>query len=173
MAARAKQEGAEVASTAVARGRDVSRSAAADAKELVGTVKEQAALVGDEVATQGRTLVEETRTQIESQAQAQARRLADSLRRLGGEADALAKGRPEAAPTLSGYARRVAEGLRSGADQVAAVADDVEDQGIGVVVEDLSAFARRRPAAFMLGALVAGFGVGRVVQSGRADGTGR
>jgi hypothetical protein len=165
VATQAREEGAEVASQGVARARQVTRLAAEDGRELVSTVKEQTSLVTDELSTQGRNVLEEAQAQLETQAQLQTRRLADGLERLGGEAEALAEGRPEEAETLAEYAARAADSLRGGADRLAEISDDIEDRGIGAVLEDVQAFARRRPGAFLLGALVAGFGVGRVVQS--------
>lgn len=172
VATQARDEGAQVASRGVARAREVTRSAAEDGRELVGTVKEQATVVTDELSTQGRNVLEEAQTQLETQAQLQTRRLADALQRLGDEADALADGRPEEAETLADYAARAADTLRQGADRLAEVGEDIEDRGIGAVLEDVQDYARRRPGAFLLGALVAGFGVGRVVQSGRATDNG-
>ena len=44
------------------------------------------------------------------------------------------------------------------------VAGRVDQGGIDAVVRDVQGYARRNPGKFLLGALVAGFVVGRVVQ---------
>ena len=91
--------------------------------------------------------------------------LASALRDLGEQAQALADGRPEDAPTLTDYVGRAADGLYGGADRLHAVASDIEQRGVSGVLDDLQTFARRRPGAFLLGAAVVGFGIGRVVKT--------
>jgi len=158
-----------VASTATQQGQQLARIASEQGRELVGTVKERASEVTSELVEQGQTLAQDARTQVEEQAKQQTRRLAGTLTKLGNEAQALAEGRPEEAESVREYVRRAGEGLTGSADRLYGLADNVEERGLGGVFEDLSAFARRRPGMFLLGAAVAGFGVARVVRSSSAD----
>nr|MDQ3575433.1 hypothetical protein [Actinomycetota bacterium] len=111
-----------------------------------------------EVVAHGRGLLEETRTQLEEQAGTQMEQLAQSMRQFASQAGALADGRPDEAGPLPGYARDVAERLDGWAD-------DIDARGLDGLVDDVKAFARRRPGVFLLGATAVGFGVGRLVRA--------
>jgi gas vesicle protein len=159
-----------VTSTAQEKGQEVVGVAARQAREVRATAKEQADRVRGEVVDQGRTLVEDARSQLENQANAQSRRLADSLSRLGDEVRALAEGRPQDADTVRPYVSNAADAVYDAADRLYGLAQDVEEQGLTAVLDDVQAFARRRPGAFLLGAALAGFGLGRAVRASRDDG---
>jgi hypothetical protein len=173
VASTAAEEARSVASTAADRGQQVAQVAVQDARELAGTVKDQAAQVGQELSTQGRNLMEETKTQLEEQTRVQAERLAGTFSKLAGEAQALAEGRPEEAPNVAGYARRAADRLYGAADRLYEVVEDVDSRGLEGLLDDVQTFARRRPAAFLLGAAIAGVGVGRMVRANNDDGSGQ
>jgi gas vesicle protein len=170
VASRAADEAHEVASTAQEKGQELVALASRQAGELGSTVREQTARVSGEVAEQGRTLAEDARSQIEYHANAQSRRLADSLSRLGDEVQALADGRPDDAATVRPYVSDAADAVYDAADRLYGLAQDVDERGISGVLEDLQAFARRRPGTFLLGAAVAGFGLGRAVRASSDDG---
>lgn len=169
VAGRAKDQGQAVARTAKDQGSAVARLAAEGARDVTGTVRAQAVQVRDELATQGRTVVQETRTKLQEQTQAQARRAGDGVARLASEAQALAAGRPEEAESIRDYVAQGADKLLEVADRFYGLADDVEAKGIDGVLSDLQRFARRRPGVFLVGAAVAGFGVGRAVRSAQTD----
>lgn len=169
VASRGLREAQGVASNASQRGQELVRTASMQSRELAGTVLERAQEVRRELSGQGQTLVDDARTQVETQTREQARRAAGTLTRLGNEAQALAEGRPEDAETVRGYVERAAETLTDTADRLYRVADDVEQRGIGGLASDLSNFARRRPGAFLLATAIAGFGVARVVRSSKSD----
>ena len=169
VASTAKDQGQAVARTARDQGQAVARVAAGSARDVTGTVKEQAYQVREELAAQGRTVVHETRSKLQQETEVQARRAADGLSRLADEVRALAEGRPEEAVTVRDYVAQGADKLVEAADRIAGLADEVEEKGIDGLVDDLKRFARRRPGAFLLGAAVAGFGVGRIVRAGGDD----
>lgn len=158
-AATAGEQGQQVASTATRQGKEVAGAAGDQAREVAGVVRDQAAQLTQELSAQGRTLYEETRQQIESQAETQTQTLAQSLHRLGNETQALAEGRPAEAGSLATYAQQCADRLHQ-------VASDIEDRGVEGLIEDVGDFARRRPGAFLLGAAVIGFGGGRLIRAG-------
>jgi hypothetical protein len=171
VASTATDRSREVATTAADRGREVASTAVDRSRQVATTAKERAGEVVEEVTEQGRNLVEETRANVEEQVQVQTTRLAESLSRLAQEAEALAGGRPDAAPTVTEYVSQAGAKLNDAAEALYGVADDVASRGIGAVAEDLGQFARRRPGAFLVGAALLGFGVGRVVR-GSSDGAG-
>ena len=165
VASRAADEAQAVSSTAQEQGRQVAKVAARQGREMRATAKEQAERVRGEVVEQGRTVVAEARGQIETQAHDQTRQVADRLARLGDEARALSQGRPEDADTLAPFMSNATDALYDAADRLYSLASDIDQRGLGGVLDDVQAFARRRPGAFLLGAAVAGFGLGRAVRA--------
>lgn len=162
VASAAAEEGQEVASVAADEGQQVVESARQSAQEVAGTAREEVSELSDEVVSEGRGLVEETRSQLEEQAQTQVEDLSQSVRRLGTQARALAEGRPSQAGPLPSY-------LIDASDRLEQLADDVDARGVEGLLQDLQSFARRRPGVFLLGALAAGFGVGRLVRAQSSD----
>ncbi len=169
MASKAADEAQAVASTAQEKGQAVVGVAARQARQVGATAKEQADQVRGEVVDQARTLGEEALSQLETQAKTQSRRLADTLSGLGDEVQALAEGRPDDADTLRPYVSDAATAVYDVADRVYSLATDIDEQGLTAVLDDLQAFARRRPGTFLLGAVAAGFGVGRAVRASKGD----
>ena len=167
VASEATDEARDVASVASDRASELVHAAKGETRDLAETVRERAGEVTGELVDQGRTVVGETREQLESRASAGAEQLAGAMRDLGEEARALAEGRPEDAPHLSGYVGRAADSFYASADRLYGLAGDVQERGLGGVLDDLQGFARRRPGAFLLGAVALGFGVGRAVKAER------
>jgi hypothetical protein len=58
---------------------------------------------------------------------------------------------------------------RDAAVRVGDMAQRLETRGYDGVVQDVSAFARRRPGVFLAGAGLLGFAVGRIIRSGGAS----
>ena len=169
VAGQASDEAQNVAAAAAERGGELVRSAAEDARQIAGSVLSRAGDVTEQLSTQGRSLVEDTRAQLQTQARSGTQRVAGSIRQFGEQAQALAEGRPDQAPQLTEYAWRIADGCYGAADRLHGLADDIEENGFGGVLDDLQTFARRRPGAFLLGAVAVGFGVGRLVKANAED----
>lgn len=149
----------QVKGTAVGQTKVVARTAKQDVRELSGTVREQADQVKGELAGQARAMLSETQDQLQAQADMQASRLASALFQVGGQAVALSQGRPEQAGPLVDYAEQAANWLDGAAAHI-------EERGLDGLATDVVDFARRRPALFLAGAAVVGFGVGRFIRSG-------
>lgn len=159
--------------TSVAQqGKDVAQDASSKAQETAGS----AAGAAKDVTAQAR----EQATHLTHQATEQARGLVG---------DATGQLREHA----STQTERLAQGLRSGADQVraliegrsdeagqakvyaeqagdklASIADRLENEGLDGISQDLTDLARRRPGAFLLGAGVLGFAAGRLLKGAKA-----
>jgi hypothetical protein len=161
----AKAQARQVKGTAVGQGKAVARTANQDVRELAGTVRQQADQVKGELRGQARAMLDETRGQLESQADVQATRVARALVQVGSQAVALSEGRPEQAGPLVDYAEQAAGWLDD-------TASYIEERGIEGLATDVVDFARRRPAVFLAGAAVLGFGVGRLVRSGAVSSDG-
>lgn len=138
--------------------RAVAGTAAEGARDVAQTAKEQAAQVATQAKEHGRDLAHEARLQVRQQAESQTHQIAGKLREFADEVFALVDGRPEEAPNVRGYADQAA-------GKVAELARRVERRGFDGALDDVKSFARRRPGAFLLGAAVAGFGVGRLVRN--------
>jgi hypothetical protein len=130
------------------------------AGDVANTVKEQAGEVAHEAAHQGREVLERAKHGLHEQAQARTSELSQSLRRLGGEVQALADGRPDEAGPVAGYVRQAATKFND-------VAERVDREGVDGILEDVAEFGRRKPAVFLAAAGVAGFVVGRMIRAGR------
>ena len=163
----AKAQARQVKGTAVGQSKAVARTADQDVRELAGTVRQQADQVKGELAGQARAMLDETRGQLQSQADVQATRVARALLQVGSQAVALSEGRPEQAGPLVDYAEQAAGWLDD-------TASYIEERGLEGLASDVVDFARRRPAVFLAGAAVLGFGVGRLIRSGAvsSDGNG-
>jgi hypothetical protein len=157
--ATATTQARQVKGAAVGQTKVVARTATSDVRELAGTVRSQADQVKGELAGQARELLSETQGQLQQQADMQASRLAGALFQVGGQAVALSQGRPDQAGPLVEYAEQAATWLDD-------VASHIEERGIEGLATDVVDFARRRPAVFLAGAAVVGFGVGRLIRSG-------
>ncbi|MDP9019452.1 MAG: hypothetical protein M3N25_01395 [Actinomycetota bacterium] len=162
-AATARQQGQEVRSTAVEHSQQVAGHASDQAREVAGTARQQAAQITQEVTTHGRGLYDETRQQLQEQAESQTQALAAALHRWGDETQALADGRPEDAGTMAEYAQQWAGKLHD-------FGSAIEMRGVDGLLEEVQDLARRRPGAFLLGAALIGFGGGRLVRSARGGG---
>lgn len=155
----------QVKGTVATQTKVVARTANEDVKQLADTVRSQADQVKGELAGQARAMLDETRDQLETQADIQATRVGRALYQVGTQAVALSEGRPEEAGPLVDYAEQAAGWLDD-------TASYIEERGIEGLASDLVDFARRRPAVFLAGAAVVGFGVGRLIRSGAVSSDG-
>jgi hypothetical protein len=154
-----------VKGTAVDRTKVVAGTAKQDVRELADTVRTSADQVKGELTEQAREMLAETRGQLQGQADQQAIRVARAIFQVGSQAVALADGHPEQAGPLVNYAEEAATWLDEAASYI-------EERGIEGLATDVVNFARRRPALFLAGAAVVGFGVGRLIRSGAVSSNG-
>jgi hypothetical protein len=137
-------------------------SAGEQARYIAGAVREEALDVVGTAKEEGRNVVHETRNQLREQAAAETARVADGLRNLGAQMQALAEGRAEEAGDAREYARQAASTVQGWAGRV-------ESRGIQGLTEDMEHFARRRPGVFLAGAAAAGFVLGRFLRGASAS----
>jgi vacuolar-type H+-ATPase subunit H len=147
----AKTEGGRAATA-------VGSSAKAKAGEVGATAEKEARALAHDASYEAKRMVGETREQLRSQATQQTSRLAGTLRDVGSQlhemasADGAGDGMvANATEQLAGTTTRLAERLDGG--------------GFENAVEDVKRFARRRPGLFVLGAVGAGFAVGRLLKA--------
>lgn len=164
-AAVAGEQGQQMADEVKGQGQHVATMAGDQAREVVDLVREQASQLTGELTSQGRGLYDETRQQVAQQAETQTQELARTLHRWASETQALADGRPADAGAVGMYARQCA-------DRLYQAASDIEIRGASGLLEEVQDLAKRRPAAFLVGAAIVGFGGGRLLRSGASGGGG-
>jgi hypothetical protein len=145
-----KEQATGVAAGAVDRG-----------KEVAGQASSAAGAVAGEAKNQVQDLVHRTRGELMDQAESRGQQAASGLRTLSDQLSALGDGR-------SGEAGRLPEYLEQARTRVSSLAERLEQGGPQGVLDDVTAFARRRPGLFLVGAVGTGFLVGRLVRSGAA-----
>ncbi|MFP8887630.1 hypothetical protein [Streptomyces mangrovi] len=138
------------------------RATADRAKEAAGTVagsaKEQAHNVTGEARDQVVNMAGHLRERAEQEADTQTRRTADTIRQWADDLSGMAENTRSDSPVRN-LASQAADGGRRAADML-------EERGVGGLVEGVESFARRRPGAFLAGAALAGFAIGRVAKAG-------
>jgi len=135
--------------------KDAAKGVASDAKAEAASVVRQAK---DQVSSLKGQASDELRRQAEDRGQ----QAAGQLRSLSDQLGALADGRPDGAGPLAGY-------LDEGRQRVDALATRLEQQGPQGLMDDVASLGRRRPGLFLLGAVVAGVAVGRLVRAGASS----
>jgi len=153
VATAAKDQAAQVGQTATQAGGQVAR-----------TTKDQAANVADEATQQARDLIGEARTQVDDQAGVQKVRAVEGLRSLGDELHLMA-----AQSGQSGLATEVA---RQAAARANGLADHLDRYEPTELLDQVRAYARRRPVVFLTGAAVLGVLAGRLTRNLASDGSG-
>ncbi|MEZ3182120.1 hypothetical protein KYY02_26670 [Streptomyces pimonensis] len=122
-----------------------------------------------EARQQAGTVIEDLRTRAIDEADGQTKRAAGTLRQWANDFSGLAAHAEKDSPARSLAARAGDKGTRA--------ADYLERQGAEGLIADLQGFARRRPGAFLGGALLAGLAVGRLAKAtqtaSRTDGDGQ
>jgi gas vesicle protein len=161
----ARREAEQTAGVAKEKAGEVASAATGQTKQVAETAKEQAGQVREQVTHQGREVIQRATSAIKDQGRAQTEQLASKVRSWADQARALADGRPAEADAFADY-------VGQAANRATGVAERLEQRGFDGVLDDVQSFARRRPGVFLLGAALAGFGVGRLLRSGAASGSG-
>jgi hypothetical protein len=151
----------DTARAAADAGTEIARTAATDVKQVAETAVEQTGRVASELGTQARTALDQATAGVKEQANEQTARMAESLRGIAGELQALVDGRPDEAGRFPDLARQAT-------DQLQTFADSIGQRGIEGILDETQRFARRRPGMFLAGAAIAGFAAGRLLRGAKA-----
>jgi hypothetical protein len=141
----AKDQAGNVASTAAQAGSQVASTAADQAKQVTRETKRQA-----------QDLVAQGRAQLQDQARNGQQKAGQGLAGIAQQLRTMVEGGGE---TPSGPA---ADLVRQAGDKIEELADWVQAREPGELVDEVRAFARRKPGVFLLGAAVAGVLAGRL-----------
>lgn len=138
-------------------GERLTSTAQGAAGEVASTAGEQARSLAHEARSEARHVTEDVQERLREEADEQARRTSENLRRWSEELSSMAENGDPGSP-VSGVVRQVAQSGRG-------AADFLDRRGVEGLVEETKRFARRRPVAFLAGAAVAGFAVGRIIKA--------
>ncbi|WP_339135013.1 hypothetical protein WJM95_34575 [Streptomyces sp. f51] len=127
------------------------------ATQVAGTAAEQARTVVGEARQQAGNVLGDLRGRAMEEADGQARRAAGVLRQWAQDLSGLAEHAQGDSPARSLAAQAADRGHRT--------AEYLDKQGVEGLVSDLQGFARRRPGAFLGGAVLAGLAVGRLTKA--------
>lgn len=136
---------------------EVRATAVAEAGNLAGKAKDEAATVAREAGTQARDLYDQARRELQDQAAQQQRRVADGLRSVGDELGSMA-----ASSDASGVA---ADLVQQASSRLSSAATWLSDREPGALVADVKSYARRHPGAFIAAAAVVGVVAGRLTRA--------
>jgi hypothetical protein len=135
-------------------------AAAADqGKHLGGVAAGEAQSVAGDVKDQAQRLLDETKQQVNEQGAVQRDRLVELLRGLSHDLREMADHAD--GNSLAGQL------VRQGADRAEGVRSSLDGREPADLVDEVRAFARRRPGAFLAGALLAGLAVGRFARGAK------
>jgi hypothetical protein len=142
----------------------VAHSTADAGQHVAGVAKDQVATVASEAGSQAKDLLAQARTELTTQAGQQQQRVADGLRALGEELHSMTQHDGQA-----GIATDLAD---QGARRSNDIASWLDQREPGHLVEEVTAYARRKPGMFLLLAAGAGLAAGRLTRGVKDAGGG-
>lgn len=113
---------------------------------------------GSGVRGQARGFVDDVKQGAEAMAETGKAEGAKRLEGVSGLADRVADEVAEQSPEIADYVRRAARGLES-------ASRELKDRKVSDLLDSVSGFARREPAAFLAASAVAGFALSRLLKS--------
>ena len=142
------------------KAKDVAASTAEQARGVADVAMQEAHAVAGDAATQVRHLTQRTKEELRTQADERAAQMSQTLRDAARQMQRMADS--------SGESGMVVDLSRDAGQRIEALAQRIEHGGVDRIVADVKAAARRRPGTFLLGAVAAGFAVGRLVRDAQA-----
>jgi hypothetical protein len=139
----------------------VGQGAAEAGQHVAGVAKEQTSQVAAEAGRQAKDLLSQAQGGLKEQASAQQQKLVSGLQALRDELDAMVQGNDN-----PGVATDLA---RQAADRTGSAASWLDGRDPTAVLDDLTAFARRRPGAFLAAAAGIGLIAGRLTRGLKAQ----
>lgn len=136
--------------------RNVGQTAAQAGSQVASTATDQAKQVTQETRRQAQDLVAQGRSQLQEQARTGQQKAGEGLTGIAQQLRSMVEGGGQ---TPSGPA---ADLVRQAGDKVEELAGWVQAREPGDLVDEVRAFARRKPGVFLLGAAVAGVVAGRL-----------
>jgi hypothetical protein len=145
--------------TASHQGQGAAATAADEGQRLGGVAAEEAQNVASDVKEQAQKLLDDTLHQVNEQGSVQRDRLVELLRSVSRDLREMAD-RTDGS-SLAGQL------VRQGADRAEGVSSSLDGRDPSALVDDVRAFAGRKPGVFLAGALLAGVAVGRFARGAK------
>ncbi|WP_227015031.1 MULTISPECIES: hypothetical protein [Nocardiopsis] len=140
----------------------MAETARGTAGEVASTAREQARSLTDEARSEAKHVTGDVQNRLREEARSQTQRTSQNLRQWSEELSSMADhGNPQS--PVSSVVHQVAQGGRG-------AADFLEERGVDGLLEETKNFAQRKPMAFLAGAALAGFVVGRAVKASSSAG---
>jgi len=152
----------EAKDVALGEAKNVGQTAAQAGSQVAATATDQAKEVVQETQRQAQDLLDQGRAQLKDQAVTQQQKAAQGLTSLAQELRGLADGTSAGAP---GPARDL---LQQASGMVDNFAGKLQNRDPAELLDEVRAFARRKPGTFLLGAAVAGVLAGRLTSGVKA-----
>jgi hypothetical protein len=143
---------------AAAEARGVATTAVEETKSVAGTAADEAKAVVQDATGQARYLADEARSRLRAELDDQSNRLAGTLGDVGRQLRSMSANADDPDSAVTRFAGQAA-------DSVERFASRLEDGGVDRALDDVKRFARNQPTVFLLGALGAGFVVGRLLKA--------
>jgi hypothetical protein len=134
-------------------------SAAEEGRRVAGVAGQEAGNVAAEAKDQVTNLLDQAKSQVSEQGGVQRDRLVQTLSTLSSDLDHMAE-----QSERSGMATDLA---RQAAGRVRDLSNRIDGREPSQIIDDVRAFARRRPGAFLVGALAAGMVAGRLTRGAK------
>jgi hypothetical protein len=152
----------ETKDVAVGEAKNVGQTAAEAGTQVASVATDQAKQVAQETQRQAKDLLDQGRTQVKDQVVSQQQKAGQGLSSLAQELRALADGTSQGAP---GPARDL---LQQASSSVESFATMLQNREPAELLDEVRAFARRKPGLFLLGAAAAGVLAGRLTSGVKA-----
>jgi hypothetical protein len=133
-------------------------TAADQGKHVAGVAQGEAQKVAGEAKSQVQNLLSQATSQVDEQSRTQKSKLVETLRTLGDDLEKMAS------QSEGGMAANLA---REVADRTHSISSTLDNREPTELLDEVRAFARRKPGTFLLGALVAGIVAGRVTRGAK------
>ncbi|WP_247827519.1 hypothetical protein [Arthrobacter antioxidans] len=161
----AKDQAKKVGQDGKEAAKNVAGTAAADAKDVAGTAATEAKNVAAEVGSQAKDLLGTVTSEVKSQAGTQQQKITEGIRGVSDELRSMADKSDN--QFVSGLVEQASQRTGSAASWL-------ENRDASDILEDVKAFARRKPGTFLAIAAGTGLVVGRLTRGarGNSDSTG-
>jgi hypothetical protein len=154
----ATERAKSAAGAAASEASGVATTAVEQTKAVASTAADQTKAVADDAKQRARRLGQEAKTQLRGQVDEQASRVSRNLGDIGQQLRTMADKTDDPDSPVSAYTRQAGETVQR-------LASRLDEGGLDQVVDDVKRFARNRPGLFLLGALGAGFVIGRLIKA--------
>lgn len=138
-------------------GQQAAQTAKEEGKHVADVAMGEAQQVAAEARAQARNLVDEARAQVDEQARTQRDRLVTTLQTFGDDLERMARGEGAGDGMASDVVKQVVQRARD-------LSSQMDGREPTELLDQVRAFARRRPGTFLVGALAAGIVAGRLTR---------